>query len=92
MYKIKVVHISFLNASRASSAPSYIMLGLWITSYSSALVPSDHSRPPPHNTPMKTSIKYWITTPLTPQMELSIALATWSYVHIVAFAISDALA
>ena len=70
------------NASRASSAPSYIMLGPWITSYSSALVPSDHSRPPPHNAPMKSSIKYWIAAPLTPQMEFSIALATWSYVHI----------
>ena len=27
-------------------------------------------------------IKYWITAPLTPQMAFSIALATWSYVHI----------
>ena len=70
------------NASRALSAPSYIMLEPWITSYLSALVRLDHSRPPPHNTPMTPSIKYWITAPPTPPMALSIALATWSYVHI----------
>ena len=58
------------------------MLKPWITSYSSALVPSDHSRPPPHNAPMNPSIKYWINVSLTPQMAFSIAPATWSYLHI----------
>ena len=72
------------NASRASSALSYIMLKPWITSYSSALVPLYHSRPPSHNAPMKASTKFWITAPLTPQMSFSIALPTWSSVHILA--------
>ena len=70
------------NASRAWSALSSIMLEPWIISYSSALVSSDNSRPPPHNAPMKPSTKFWITAPLKPHMALSIALATWSPVHI----------
>ena len=70
------------NASRASSAPFYIMLEPWITSYSLVLVPLGHSRPPTRNAPRTTSIKYLITASPTPMMELSIAPATWSYVHI----------
>ena len=70
------------NVSRASSAPSYIMLEPWTKSYLSTLLPSYHSRPPPHNAPMKPSIEFWITAQLTPPMAFSIALATWSYVHI----------
>ena len=70
------------NASRASSAFSCIMRNPWIISYSLASVPSDHSRPPPHSAQMKPLEKFWITAPLTPQMAFSIALATWSSVHI----------
>ena len=57
------------------------MLETGTTSYSLALIPSDHSRPPPHNAPVKPSIKYLITEPLTPHMAFSIALVAWSYVQ-----------
>ena len=70
------------NASRLFLAPSYIMLKLWITSCLLDLVPLDHSRLPPHNESMKTSIKFFITAPLTPHMTLSMDIATCYSVHI----------
>ena len=70
------------NASRTSSALTCIMREPWIISYSSASALSDHSRPPPYSAQMKPLTKFSITAPLTLQMAFSIALATWSYVHI----------
>ena len=72
------------NVSRALLALSSIMRELWITSYLSDSALSDHSRPSPHSAQIKPSTKFWITVPLTLQMALSIALATWSSVHIMA--------
>ena len=70
------------NTFRASLVHYYIMLEQWTTSYLSDLVPLDSSRPPQQNAPKKQSINYLITVIHNPPLELSIAPATWFFVHI----------